>query len=56
MNPPLAELRIFFTEKINELLEWQQELREEGVIDKSAFINFIYLDSQDQIIGVILSA
>lgn len=32
-------------QKIEELLDWQEELREEGILDKKAFINFVRLHS-----------
>lgn len=38
--------------KNEELLKWQQELRDEGLLAKDAAVNFVYLNDQNEIIGV----
>lgn len=52
MNPDPEAVINFFLEKTGEMLDWQDELRDQGVIPKDAYINFVYLDEADNIVGV----
>ena len=34
------------------MLEWEEEARKEGIISEETFINFVYLDKNDEVIAV----
>ena len=34
------------------MLEWEDELRKEGIISSNASINFVYLNKDDEVVGV----
>lgn len=33
--------------KTRELLAWEQELRDDGIMEKNGFMNFVYLNERD---------
>jgi hypothetical protein len=47
MRPTLDQAVSFMHDKTHEMLDWEDELKEEGTIAKDAFINFAYLDEND---------
>jgi hypothetical protein len=34
-------------------LAWEQELRDNRLMDKSGFINYVYLNEKDEVVAVI---
>lgn len=53
LNLTKEEALTFMIEKTRELLAWQQELRDDGLMAKDAFINYVYLNERDEIIAVL---
>lgn len=51
LGPTEDEVINFMAAKTHEMLDQQDELREKGLIDKETFLNFIYLDKDDRIVG-----
>jgi hypothetical protein len=43
MNPTPEEAYRFMYDKTLEMLDWEEELRQESIIPKDAFINFVSL-------------
>jgi hypothetical protein len=41
MNPTPEEAYRFMYDKTKEILDWEEELRQEAIIPKDAFINFV---------------
>lgn len=49
LGPEHSQALTFMTAKLREMLNWQQELRGEGIIAKQDFINFV---SYSSIVGL----
>lgn len=41
ISPNVDDATKFMYDKTSEMLDWQQELRDEGIIPKETFINFV---------------
>ena len=52
MKASYEEIYSFMYEKVSEMLEWEDELRKEGIISSNASINFVYLNKDDEVVGV----
>ena len=37
------------------MIEWEEELRQEGILKKDGFINMVYLDKNDEVVGVAMN-
>ena len=52
LNPSLPEMKSFMAKKVREMLKWEQELKQEGVIKESDTLNYVYLDENDEVVAV----
>jgi len=52
VNPPMEDAYKFMVNKTQEVLDWEDELKEEGMIPQDAFLSFTYLNEHGEIIGV----
>ena len=52
MKASYEEIYSFMSAKVSEMLEWEDELRKEGIISSNASINFVYLNKDDEVVGV----
>ena len=34
------------------MLDWEEELKEEGLLKEDGYINFVYLSTNDEVVGV----
>ena len=48
----MEEAYKFMVNKTTEFLDWEDELKNEGMIPENAFLSFVYLNEHDEIIGV----
>ena len=39
-------------QKVAEMLDWEEELKEEGLLKEDGCINFVYLSTNDEVVGV----
>ena len=41
LGPSYEEVTQFMKEKVHEMLDWQEDCKSQGIIDKDTFINFV---------------
>lgn len=45
----------FMVNKIHEMLDWENELRQEGILAANGAVNFALLDQGNEVVGVSLN-